>query len=114
MKINANYFVNVNECFVIIFDILVKIKSNNCLIYKFNCLNFTFSNTNKMENIYRLKNSEAFFVSIFLIFFAIIAFVPFILILIIKAFFSFLFEFRKKSYEEAAKLLPTRLENIYN
>jgi hypothetical protein len=66
-----------------------------------------------MEKILYLKGKESFIVSIFLILFAIIAFVPFILLLLARSFFGALREFRNHAQIEVSKFVPGKLEKLY-
>jgi hypothetical protein len=64
-----------------------------------------------MEKIIHLKGKESFLVSIFMIIFGILAFVPFILILVLRTVFGMLTEAKKQVNVESSNLVTSKLNN---
>jgi hypothetical protein len=73
--------------------------------------NFDHINIEKMEKIIHLKGKESFLVSIFMIIFGILAFVPFILILVLRSIFGMLTEVKKHAHVESHGLVTSKLKD---
>jgi hypothetical protein len=78
----------------------------NCYLINFDHINFE-----KMEKIIHLKGKESFIVSVFMILFGILAFVPFVLVLILRSIFAMLSDIKKHAHVESTNMVTSKVGN---